>query len=453
LEIFGTQEKMNHLVRETIDRLREMYLENTRLWILPTSMGKDSTLQLDLVWRMLTELPPKQRTKPVYVITSSTRVEIPVFEQHVRSYTDQIRDAAKEQGLPIEVHVVEPEMDQRFFAQVLGFGNPPPTEASRFRYCSDKLKATPVTDDVDNLMASRFEFDEFDALMLIAVRSQESRKRKSSIEKHSIGDGFARHAWHPRILVFHPIVEWETDFVWDYLLNRLKVGWGADTANLLSLYNASNGGECELTAASGRQSTSCGGSRFGCWTCCFVGREDKMLINLINAGDENVLPLYLWKRALYNIRNDVRFRLPLRKRIHSKIDATLDYVELSFVDGAEMDTAWWYEPGPISIVARKMLLESLLQAERDSGYIEQGYRLIEEEEILFILSCWAEEGINISRSDIRPKKMDYNDFLSLKPNGSLNVKENTYKGSWSERELDITAADIAAFHDKFNRSV
>lgn len=451
MNIFELQEEQNANAnsRVIIDELKVMYMRDTRVWIAPTSYGKDSSMQLDLLWRAIQELPPEARTKPLHVVTSVTGVEIPAFENHVRNYVRKIQQAAVEQNLPIYVHLSEPDMDKRFLSQVLGFGNPPPTESSRWRWCSDKTKLDPVvTKIVNRIMADRMVLDEYDAIMFLGVRNSESTKRKTSIAKHSLDDKFARHSDHPRILVYHPIVDFETDDVWGYLLNRGKLAWGSEASELLALYNASNGGECELTAPTGKQTSSCGGSRFGCYTCCYVGRKEKMLANLYNQGDTKVLPLYKWKVALYDMRCDARFRLPLRKWVHRKLDGEMEYHELDY-DACE-DSVWNYTPGPISIVGRKMLLEGLLHAELVSGYIEDGFQILDEDEIAFILECWKKEGFDLKREELTPIAIPVNDLFSLKPNGILNEKDSTYASEWSERVYDVNSIELAAIQERCN---
>ncbi|MDQ0896350.1 MULTISPECIES: phosphoadenosine phosphosulfate reductase family protein [unclassified Paenibacillus] len=449
INIFELQEEQNVNAnsRSIIDELKVMYMRDSRVWIAPTSHGKDSSMQLDLLWRAILEIPPEARTKPLHVVTSVTGVEIPAFENHVRNYVRKIQQAAREQNLPIYVHLSEPDMDKRFLSQVLGFGNPPPTESSRFRWCSDKTKLDPVTKIVNRIMADRMVLDDYDAIMFLGVRNSESTKRKASIAKHSLDDKFARHSDHPRILVYHPIVDFETDDVWDYLLNRGRLAWGSETSELLALYNASNGGECELTAPTGKQTSSCGGSRFGCYTCCHIGRKDNMLANLYNQGDAKVLPLYKWKVALYDLRNDARFRLPLRKRVHGKLKGEIEYLEL---DAGTEDSIWRYTPGPISIVGRKMLLQGLLHAELVSGYLEDGFQLLDEDEIDFILECWEKEGFSLKREELKPTPIQVDDLFALKPNGILNDKDSTYRGDYSEIIYDVTPSELAAIQERCN---
>ena len=60
------------VVEDRLREIREVYLSDSRPWVIGYSGGKDSTCALQLVWTALLGLPPEQRLKPVYVITSAT---------------------------------------------------------------------------------------------------------------------------------------------------------------------------------------------------------------------------------------------------------------------------------------------------------------------------------------------------------------------------------------------
>lgn len=126
-----------------INEMKELYLENEAEWIVMTSHGKDSSFQLACVWLMLLSMAPEQRLKRVHIVTGNTLVETPMMVQYVNQNLKLIEAAAAAQQLPIVVHTATPAIKERFFYQVLGTGNPPPTEKSRFRWCTDKLKIAP----------------------------------------------------------------------------------------------------------------------------------------------------------------------------------------------------------------------------------------------------------------------------------------------------------------------
>src|SRR5690349_3411617 len=71
-----------------LDQTRDLYLADSVPWVVGYSGGKDSTAVLQLVWLALAGLAPKQRTKPVHVISTDTLVENPVVAAWVTHSLD-----------------------------------------------------------------------------------------------------------------------------------------------------------------------------------------------------------------------------------------------------------------------------------------------------------------------------------------------------------------------------
>ncbi|MDT3417098.1 DNA sulfur modification protein DndC [Brevibacillus aydinogluensis] len=408
--------------------LKTVYLQDSRPWCLMFSTGKDSTTLLGLVWEMLWSVPEHQRIKPIHVITSDTKVETPQFSSFVKTTIQRIRIAAQEQGLPIYVHVAQPSLEHSFFYQCLGKGNPPPNERTRTRWCTDKLKIKATDRKVEEIRAQYvqnkpFELvpldtDDYDMLMLLGVREEESSNRKRSIDKFAIdASKFARHAELPRVRVYHAIKYLTTDDVWTYILQKQTLPWGLDPFELYQFYRDSIGGECPMTQTDGKQSATCGGSRSGCWPCLYVGRYDQMLISMIDNGEESLKPLLRWKRTLYHLRNDIRYREPFRRADFKKIKGRLSSGQMTIIEGGECEKD--------RIVLGSLTHEARLAMFRYLLYIQQetGYQLIEEEEVQAILDCWREEGF--TPTEIDPQPFMYDGALVLHPNGAINEKETT----------------------------
>jgi hypothetical protein len=176
--------------------------------------------------------------------------------------------------------------------------------------------------------------------------------------------------------------------------------------------------ECGLQHQSS-QNMACGltGSRSGCWVCPFAGTEDKMFLSLIEEGHDEYRYLLEWKKALVLMRNDVRYREPLRKiEERKKIDLSPEKLTL-FITSDEEKYIHWYEtyqrasfsayaPGPFTFEAVKHLLEYLLYVQEKVGQL-----LISDDEVEAILEEWRKEGYKIH--DIRPKPFDYDGPLVL----------------------------------------
>ena len=67
------------------DSLRQLYLDAPRPWLVGFSGGKDSTMLASLVVEVVAGIPDGQRKKPVAVLCTDTRVEIPAIVEMVES--------------------------------------------------------------------------------------------------------------------------------------------------------------------------------------------------------------------------------------------------------------------------------------------------------------------------------------------------------------------------------
>ncbi|MFL5800685.1 MAG: DNA phosphorothioation system sulfurtransferase DndC, partial [Roseiflexaceae bacterium] len=122
--------------------IRDVYLSNSMPWVIGYSGGKDSTVSLQLIWYALRDLPRERLTKPIYVIATDTLVETPVIVDHVNGNLGKIGKAAQEQGLPITVHRLTPEVTDSFWVNMIGRGYPAPH--SKFRWCTERMKIKPA---------------------------------------------------------------------------------------------------------------------------------------------------------------------------------------------------------------------------------------------------------------------------------------------------------------------
>ena len=110
---------MNHEIRQqfkdVIDQMAIVYKHDARPWMIGFSGGKDSTLLCQLTFEMLEQLSPEERTKKVYIVTSDTMVENPIVCAYMHRMKDAINTASKEKHLPVEAHIIYPEVK-------IGFG-------------------------------------------------------------------------------------------------------------------------------------------------------------------------------------------------------------------------------------------------------------------------------------------------------------------------------------------
>jgi len=59
--------------------LRQLYLEDNRPWLVGFGGGKDSAMPASLVFDIALSVPTAERTKPISVVCTDTRVEIPAI--------------------------------------------------------------------------------------------------------------------------------------------------------------------------------------------------------------------------------------------------------------------------------------------------------------------------------------------------------------------------------------
>ncbi|EAR66203.1 hypothetical protein B14911_10727 [Bacillus sp. NRRL B-14911] len=445
--------------------IKELYLKTDIPFILSTSFGKDSTLQLLLVWETLLTIPKEQRTKKVFVISSDTLVEMDAMSAYISTSLELVAQQAKNDELPIEVIKVVPDMKERFWWNVLGKGNPPVVPKSkRFRWCTGKLKQAPIDRAIKNIQKTlTFGLNyEHDVYLFLGTRDAESIQRKNSMDKFSdSGEKFGKHSRYDRVCAYYPIRFIDGSALWAYLFDYETLPWGMPLSKLEEFYPE---GVYECSLKTDGQQGSCGGGRNGCWVCTFV-KEDKMLQEEIQKGNSAAHHLYEYKKLLMSIRNDARYR-ESTKRVQAKQSRKrLDHVRRSSNqyslfestcsnDGIQAKKTNEYESfnraeeieystGSLTFECRKLLLEYLL-------YIEQvtQLKLIDQDEFQSILDVWREEGYHVQL--IQPRKFDYDGAVVFDSQFCLNEKEtlNSNPQFWITREFDLGKDELLEYLSK-----
>jgi DNA sulfur modification protein DndC len=396
---------MDHLPTSREDILR-IYQGDARPWVIGYSGGKDSTAVTRLVFEALASLSPEQRTKPVFVVSSDTLVETPLVVDLIRQTLDQMRHAARDQGLPIEVaEPVTPKVSETFWVNLIGKGYPAPTR--QFRWCTERMKIDPVSEFITDKVAQYGE-----VVVVLGSRMQESASRAQVMKRHRIdGSRLARHAGLVNAYVFTPIDEWSADDVWEYLFSG-PAPWGADHQALFDLYKGSNAGECPLVIDT--STPSCGNSRFGCWTCTVV-QKDRAMDGLIESGHTWMVPLRDFRNLLFSTTDPQRkgeFRNARRRdgsvTVHLKADKP----------GAEVEEK--HVLGPYRLEFRKQLLRQLLENQKLVNEHNPGppYELITKPELEQIRIEWRLDPNEPDWEDSVPRI--YRDVFGSDPVWELN---------------------------------
>lgn len=380
--------KINHIINEIQDQY--LYADTSfKPWIIGFSGGKDSTVLLTLVWKALIKIKdetpiPFQLRRPVYVVCNDTMVENPIIASYVDDVLKKIDLSAREQGLPIFVRKTIPRLEDSFWVNVIGKGYPVANNA--FRWCTEKLKIKPT---------SRFIIEQVDengeAIILIGTRSAESASRAKSIKKHEIrGKRLTNHPLLKNTFVYAPIKDLQLEEIW-YIINAMPSPWNADNSILFKIYMDASADDYECpTVVTDKSHSSCGQSRFGCWTCSVV-KDDKSMRSLIENGREWMRPLYDFRLALVNERNIPENRMTTRR------------------DGTRAVN----DMGAYNYAYRASMLERLLKTQRLLQESDAKITLITDQELVAIQVNWYRDfNFEFSVSTIYNKV--YNKTLDMK---------------------------------------
>lgn len=315
-----------------------------------------------LVFQTVLSVPVRERTKPIAILCTDTRVEIPAIVEVVQVTLSSMQKFSEQNGLSLEVQLLKPPAEQSFWVNIIGRGYPPPNRA--FRWCTQRMKIDPVTDFVNQRLGHWGE-----AILHLGARRAESSTRAQTMASRAMRPGLQRHPDLPRVWVSNPIEFLSTEEVWAYLLQNPNP-WGGDNRGLYKLYAGAANGECPIQIDS--STPSCGGSRFGCWTCTVVKR-DRASEGLLAAGDERMEKLLNFRGTL------IEFRDPANGRR----------------DGRRMNGT--PAPGPLTIESRRELLRRLLALQEETAL-----PLISPEELLLIQQIWKaardpDDGLGVAR--------------------------------------------------------
>jgi DNA sulfur modification protein DndC len=378
-------EQLPTMTESTIERLhaaqrdlQEEYLaKNNVPWIIGYSGGKDSTLLAQLVFEMLLDLAPSDRTRPIHLLCNDTLVESPILMAYIDRMLARLQAAADNLHLPITVVKTTPDPDQTFWVNLIGRGYPAPTRM--FRWCTDRMKIAPTSNYIRTQISANGE-----VVLLLGVRRAESANRARTANQHRNRDGtrLNPHDDLKGCMVFRPLMEMTTDDVWLLLLQRTPP-WGGSHRELVTLYRNAQGGECPLVMDKS-SAPSCGtsSSRFGCWTCTVVDK-DRSMEAMIDSGHEHLEPLMDFRDWLAEFRNE------RSKRMIERRDGRI----------ALMGDGLTTVAGPFTIEARQEILKRLLTVQADVQTL-----LISEDEIARIRAIWAHDAVVEAKRHLKQRE-------------------------------------------------
>lgn len=395
------QIKVNNIIEE----MKIVYKNDKRPWVIGYSGGKDSTTVVQLVFKMLQSLPPNERHKDVYVVSSDTLIENPIVLGFLKDNSQLINDGAKMQNIPLYTHMVHPDYDNTYWTNIIGKGMPTPTSV-RFRWCTERLKIKPSNKFIEEKVKENGE-----VVVLLGVRKSESIARGIRIKNRQIeGYLLTPHGSLANTYVYNPIVELSTDDVWGVLLdNNGLTPWGTSNNELFSLYMGADGGECPFTVTNDKETQSCGNSRFGCWICTVVN-EDKSLTGFIQNGESWLKPLLDFRAWVLSIRNKHEYRMQHRRdgnHYYKKL-----YIDkLPLLDGYTIDDDHIFSEGD----------QYFIDLKNSKTSIEQGisFKTTESDKI-FLDLLPLNNSLEIDKNKIQSDEKG--DFINIIGYGPFNFK-------------------------------
>jgi DNA sulfur modification protein DndC len=389
--------KVEGIISEIIDQYA--YADTSdRPWIIGFSGGKDSTVLLTLVWialqRIKQDLPyPYQLRRPVYVVCNDTMVENPIISSYIDDVLVKIEEGARDQGIPIIVKKTVPKLEESFWINVIGKGYPVPNNT--FRWCTDKLKIRPTS----NFLLEQID-EKGEAIVLLGTRYEESATRERSMKKHEVkGKRLSKHNTNANTYVYAPIKELMLEEVW-YIINTVQSPWGFDNSILFQIYADASADDYECpTVVTNKAHSSCGQSRFGCWTCTVV-KKDKSMTALIENGQHWMQPLLDYRNRLVENRNISENRSETRRNGAAAVDE----------DG--------HNQGNYTAGYRAKILKELLEIQKEVQEERPHVTLITNQELIAIQVTWNRDLIfdfnvgNIYR-EVYNKEISTNNIKSL----------------------------------------
>lgn len=359
---------MSRCIDYIISELKDQYLieDSLRPWIIGFSGGKDSTALLQLVWLAVEQVPAPLRKREIHVVCNDTLVENPIIQEYVDDVLDRIEQVAVQRGLPIRVKKTTPRLEDSFWVNVIGRGYPVPNNT--FRWCTDRMKIKPTSRYIVEQITENGE-----AIILVGTRRSESATRANSIKRHETkGKRLTKHPYHLNTYVYSPIKELHLEEVW-YIINAMTSPWGADNSKLFQIYADASADDYECpTMVTDDNHSSCGQSRFGCWTCTVV-KEDKSLTAQVNNGKEWLKSLLDLRGSMFEGRNISENRETTRRNGQQAVSK----------DG--------HNQGNYSIEYRIKLLKQVLETQKELQQHESKIELISNSELIAIQVIWRRD--------------------------------------------------------------
>jgi DNA sulfur modification protein DndC len=321
----------------------------------------------------------------------------------MRQSLDRMGLVAQKQNLPFIPQLLQPEVKDTFWVNLIGKGYPAPRHM--FRWCTERLKIWPSNRYIQNVVRVKGE-----VIVVLGTRKAESVRRAGVMNEHEVGtvgdrlkktkdlkSSLLYRGQLPNSLVYSPLANWRDDEVWVYLM-QFPNPWRHSNKDLFTLYRgATEDNECPFVIDT--STPSCGDSRFGCWVCTLVS-EDKSMSALIENGLTWLTPLLKFRNELAAERNIIEHRMPERRNGTAAVNGMGPYYP-------------WY---------RAKVLERLFETQKEIQKEKPHVELITNQELVAIQTIWYRDFIfNQKVSDLYRKAYKIN--LDMKDQNEKHEKE------------------------------
>lgn len=112
-------------------------------------------------------------------------VENPIVKKYMHESSEKISEASMAQELNIQAEIIYPDIQQTFWARVIGLGYPTP-EPPGFRWCTERLKINPMNKFVEECIKTNGEI-----IILLGVRKAESAAQvHGAFQKRKLRDTY-----------------------------------------------------------------------------------------------------------------------------------------------------------------------------------------------------------------------------------------------------------------------
>jgi len=268
--------KIKNKSEKLVQELMKYYLEDSRPFAVGYSGGKDSSVTMDLVFKMLLRI--KNPKKTVFVQFSDTLMEMDPVIEGINQSLVAMQVFIDKHNLPVVIQRVAPVITESFFVLLLGKGYQLPDTQNR--WCTNRLKLRPQNRNIKHLG------ENFNGVVAVTgVRHAESVDRSNRIKRNTV-DGMLKSHDNPLWSTLTPIEHMSADEIWSYIYTEALEWLDATTLGRQYAEAAGDGGECRtlLEGLEGEQAGCSKSARYGCWICPLF-KKDKTLNNLTNQYD------------------------------------------------------------------------------------------------------------------------------------------------------------------------